>query len=92
MIPLRTHTVLGHLFSLDILANLDVILRCEAVEIATIGGKLGKGEFQELFKYQIRFSVASVVSDICAVKETPLFELISTYFRHFYLFPHLQFV
>jgi len=42
---------------------------------------------QELFKYQIRFSVALVVSEICAVKATPLltsfsmyFDLFSTYF------------
>ena len=58
VIPLRTHTVLGHLFSLEIpffeiLANFDVIFRGEAVEIAKLGGEYGKREFQELFKYLI---------------------------------------
>jgi len=53
-----------------ILANFDIIFRGEGVEIAKIGGKWGKREFQELFKYQIGFYVALMVAEILAVKET----------------------
>ena len=71
-------TKMYHLFSFEtsffeILAKFDVISRGEGVEIAKIGGKYGEREFQELFKYQIRFYVALRIAEILAVKETPLF-------------------
>ena len=45
----------------------------EGEEIEKIGDNNSKGATQELFKYQIRFSVALTVVEICAVKETQLF-------------------
>ena len=51
------------------------------MEIAEIGDDNGKRGAQELFKYKIRFSVASAVSEICAVKETPLYSDVWPFFR-----------
>ena len=45
----------------------------EEVEIAKIRGRIGKREFEELFKYYVRFSVALTVAEIFTIKETPLF-------------------
>ena len=45
----------------------------EGVKIAKIRGRVAKREFEELFKYYIRFSVALTVGEIFTVKETPLF-------------------
>ena len=42
----------------EILANFDIIFRGEGLDIAKIGGEYGKREFQELFKYVIRFDIA----------------------------------
>ena len=55
------------------MANLDDILRGEALQIAKIGDDFGERAAQGLFKYQIRFSVALIVTQICTVKETSLF-------------------
>jgi len=71
-------TNMCHLFSLEIsffeiLANFAVIFRDEGVEIAKIGDDIGERATQELFEYQIRFSVALTVAEIYSVKETSLF-------------------
>ena len=55
------------------MANFDVIFGGEGVEIAKIGEEYGKREFQELFKYEIRFLVLLMVAEISIIKETPLF-------------------
>ena len=55
------------------MAKFDVILSDEEVEIAKIGDDFGERTTQELFKYQIRFSVALKGAEIWTVKETPLF-------------------
>ena len=53
----------------------------EGVEIAKIGDHIGERTAQELFKYQIRFSVALMVTQICTVKETSLFSDFGLIFR-----------
>ena len=58
-----------------LLVNIDLIFRGEGVELAKIGDNEGERELQELFKYQIRFSVASLLVEILVVKETPLFSV-----------------
>ena len=59
----------------DPLVNCDVIIRGEGVELARIGDAFGEREFEELFKCQIRFSLAFLVAEILTVKETPLFSV-----------------
>ncbi len=43
----------------------------EGLEIAKNGGEYGKREFQELFKYVIRFDVALLVAAIFSNREAP---------------------
>ena len=54
------------------MANFDVIFPDEGEEIAENGGEYGKSEFQELFKYVIRFDIALLVAEIFSNKEAPL--------------------
>ena len=63
-----------------ILAKSAVIYRGEGVDIAKIGCNIGIGEFLELFKYGLRFSITLLVAEILAVKETPLFSEFSPFF------------
>ena len=73
MLPLRYEHLFSQEISLfEILANFDVIFRGEGVEIAKNGGEYGKKEFQELFKYVIRFDIALLVAEIFSNKEAPL--------------------
>ena len=55
------------------MVNFDVIFKGERVEIAKNGGEYGKREFQGLFKYHIRYSVAVTVVEISIIKVRPLF-------------------
>ena len=54
------------------MAKFEVIFGGEGVEIAKNGGEYGKREFQELFKYVIRFDIALLVAEIFSNKEAPL--------------------
>ena len=58
----------------EILANFDVVFISEEVKIEKIGDNIGERVTQELFKYQIRFSIPLLVAEVCTVKETPLFK------------------
>ena len=62
------------------------------MEIAKIGEEYGKRIFQELFKYQIRFSVVSVVAEISVIKETPLFSDFSKFWSFFGIIDQLVLV
>ena len=44
----------------------------EGVEIAKNGGENGKREFQELFKYVIRFDIALLVAAIFNNRDAPI--------------------
>ena len=54
------------------MAKFDVIFGGEGVEIAKNRGEYGKREFQELFKYVIRFDIALLVAAIFSNGEAPL--------------------
>ena len=78
VIPLRTHTALVIYFQskshlLKYWPTLTSFLGVKEWSYSKFDDICEERATQELFKYQIRFSVASVVSEICAVKETPLF-------------------